>query len=149
MLVTKEKVYVVTGSCLVSNVVCEAIACKKYPTLPRKLEIIVNKVTELYKREFKRNSSDDFYTIEFTSYETVYEWVRKNITSIREVQELNLSQSEINAGITLDTCDTLTSAEWKALLDNERSIAENEDYIDMGAFTRNLAYRLIGDSLKF
>ena len=42
-----NEAYAVSGHSLVANVVHEAIKRRAYPTLPRKVDIIVNKVTEL------------------------------------------------------------------------------------------------------
>lgn len=94
----------VSGCKLVANVVYEAIICKSYPTLPRKANIIVEKVTELYKREIER-VTDDFYSRFFANYDELFDWLNENVTTIPEIQELNLSQDEYDSGISVNNPD--------------------------------------------
>lgn len=137
--------FAVTGGSLIGNVVYEAIKCKNYPTLPRKIDIIVNKVTELYKREFDNFMYDNFYIKYFDTSEELHEWIKANIMTIPEIQELNLTQVEYNEGITVDDPNRPKYAFTSSY---ENTPPENEDFIDLEAYSRNLCHDLIRENIE-
>ena len=47
-----DRAFSLSHSTFISEAVCEMIRCKTFPTMPRKLDIIIQKLTELYEREF-------------------------------------------------------------------------------------------------
>ncbi len=136
--------YMVNGASLVANVIYEAIKCKTYPTLPRKIDAIVEKVTALYKRDFERVTSD-FYLRQFDTYDELMTWLKENITPIPEIQEMNLSKSEFDAGVTVDSDDRpkyCFTSRYSA------AVPEDDDFVDLGAFTRNLAHDLMRENIE-
>jgi len=135
---------IVNDSNLVANVIYEAIKCKSYPTLPRKIGIIVEKVTEIYKREFEK-ISDDFYCKEFQSVNELVNWLYETIFVIPEIQELNLSQSEFESGIAVD--DTERDP-FVFTYRYSKPCAEDDDFVGLDAFTRNLAHNLVRENVE-
>lgn len=87
----------VNGSHLIANVIAEAITCKEFPTLPRNIEIIAEKVKAVYEKEFERVGKN-FYLRYFADYDELYQWLKKHLLTIPEITQLNLRQREYDAG---------------------------------------------------
>jgi lambda repressor-like predicted transcriptional regulator len=136
--------YMVVGSNLVANVIYEAIRCKTYPTLPRKADIICDKVTFLYKQEFEKMSDDFYYRTFKTEYE-IFEWLNKHIKPIQEIQELNLSQREFEKGVTVDDHER-DKYVFASRYSNPPDI--KDDFVDLDAFIRNLQHDLILENIN-
>ena len=136
--------FVVSGSGLVANVIATAIKTKEYPTLPRKADVIVEKVTAVYKKEFKENFSGDYYQDEFNGYPELLNWLYENIASIPEIEELSITQAMFEAGFRIDDPDPghFTYVQ----LQRPRE-PEKDDFVDIHAYTRNLAQALIKDCI--
>lgn len=133
----------VTCDNLIANVVKVGITCKEYPTIPRKVEIIIDKIGEICSKNFER-LSDGFSYKEFDSYNSLEKWLYENITSIPEIQELNLTPEEYLAEIKVDDPNrehfVFTSAYSK-----RRDGCD--DFMGLDAFTRNLTHELIKEEL--
>lgn len=134
---------VISGSELVGQIVYVGITCKSYPTLPRKLDIIIGRVTALYKEQFTK-MHEDFYYKNFDSYQEIINWLTETILPIPEIQELNLSEQEFCAGVTVED-----ESRDEMFLMSRYSFAprESDDFIDLHAFIRNIAQNLIRNML--
>jgi hypothetical protein len=134
----------ISGGELVAQIVYESIKCKTWPTLPRKIDIIVAKVSELYHREFER-ISDDFYLRTFATYNELRDWLKENILAISEIEEMNLSQTEYEAGIKVGDEDRD-----KFVFSSRYSPAcpINEDFVDLDAYVRNVCHDLIRSCIE-
>ena len=134
-----ERPFIINGSELVASVIYQAIKCKNYPTIPRQIGIIIERVRKLYLEDWER-FSDDYYCKEFETYNELLTWLEDNIMTIPEIRELNLSEIEFEAGITVDDPKRATYA-----FTSRYSPAppENEDFIDLDAYVRNLCHDLI------
>jgi len=139
----KLSIFTVSGNDLVSNAIYESIRCKTYPTLPRKIDDIVYKLTELYEREFERISSN-FYLKRFKTYDELHSWLNINVKSISEIQELNLSQNEYDARVSVDDPDRpkyIFASRYSKPCD------PNDDFIDLDAYIGNLTQNLIRENI--
>jgi len=136
--------YSTNGSALVANIIYEAIKCKAYPTLPRKIDAICEKATEIYKREFEKIGGD-FYYRAFATYDELLNWLKEHILPIPEIQELNLSKNEFDAGITVDNPDRPAFAFTSRY---SPAIPEDDDFMDLDAFIRNLAHDLMRENIE-
>jgi hypothetical protein len=131
--------FMIGGSELVAQAVYEGIKCKTWPTLPRKLDTIVAKISELYLREFKR-VSEDFYIKEFSTYDELHSWLKEHLLAIPEIEEMNLSQTEFDAGVKVEDEDR-----GKFVFTSRCSPAcpASEDFVDLDAYVRNVCHDLI------
>jgi hypothetical protein len=148
MLLTQKDLalepFIVTGKKLVALVIYEAIMCKTYPTLPRKIDAIVNKVTDLYKSEFKR-VTDDFYFKEFGTYDEIYSWLEKHLLAILEIEELNLDQEEFDLGIGVHDENRQSSCLSSRYT---KTCPPEKDFVDLDAYIRNICHDIICDHIN-
>jgi hypothetical protein len=129
----------ISGGELLAQVIYEAIRCKTWPSLPRKSDIIATKVSELYTREFER-ISDDFYLKTFETYDELYTWLKEHLLTISEIEEMNLSQKEYEAGVKV-----ADESRDKYVFSSRYSppCPRDEDFIDLDAYIRNVCHDLI------
>lgn len=132
--------FIVNGSSLVASVVYEAFQCKTFPTLPRKLDIIVSKVIELYLTEFQKVTYD-FHCKDFATYEELFDWLHMHLLQIKEIRELNLSEAEAEAGIDVD-------GDARIRWTGEGTLPIEHDFIDLEAFIRNIAHDIIRSNVN-
>ena len=144
----EEGNFIINGKELVANVIYEAITCKSYPTLPRNIETITNKVTELYKKEFKKFTlySEDYYTKTFKDYTELLDWLKDYILPIKEIQDLNLTENEIENGIT--DIEDRTRDKFVFSSRYSKAIPIKEDFVDLDAYIRNLCHDLIREKIE-
>lgn len=150
MSLTKEQlfpengVFMISGNDLVSCVIYEAIKCKHFPTIPRKVDIIVEKVTELYQREFEK-ITDDFYLKGFDTQGELLWWLSKHLLAIPEIEELNLSQVEYNAGIKVHDEKRIG---WVFTSAYSKNPPKEDDFVDLDAYVRNISHDLIRNCIE-
>jgi len=134
-----EPPWLISSHGLVSCVISECITCKTWPTLPRKAEAIVEKLTSLYMEEFEA-VSDNFWLKEFRSYNELVDWCREKLLAIDEIRELNLSQEEFERGVGVDD-----EERGKFVFTDRYSppCKKKDDFMDLDAFYRNVAHSLI------
>jgi len=135
-----HQIFIVNGGDLVANALYEAVKCKMYPTLPRNIDVITEKLTALYKSHF-RYVTDDIYMKEFFGYTALLGWIEENVMVIPEIRELNIRQREYDLG-ERDADSDRPSFPRKA-----DSFGVEEDFIDLGAFSRNLCHDLIRENI--
>ena len=135
--------YHANGGDLVANVMYQATKCRCYPALPRKADIIFEKVTEIYKAQFEK-IGNSFYLRYFPTYDDLFNWLKEYILPIPEIQELNLSRAEYEAGITIDDPERGKYAFCGRGIPDP---LESEDFIDLDAFIRNLAHDLMRENI--
>jgi hypothetical protein len=149
MALTKEqlglKEYIVTGNKLVANIIYEATIALSLPRLPRNAEIIVEKVREVYRKEFKQSPGSEFHIRTFGNYDELVNWIKEHIMTIPEIRNLNLSDSEVERGVTVNDVNRgkfyLTSR-----FDGDPD--PKDDFIDLGAYARNLAHSLMRENIE-
>jgi hypothetical protein len=149
MYLTKEqlgvKEYVVTGRKLVANVIYEAVVAMSLPRLPRDAETIIQKVIEVYRREFSCPCGNEFHIRSFATYKELQDWIASYIMTIPEVQNMNLSQNEVDNGITVDDPNrggyVITSR-------YSKDPDPKDDFIDLGAYANNLAHSLMRENIE-
>jgi len=133
----------VDGSRLVGAVIYTAIVCKSYPTLPRHVALIVDKVTEIYKKEFDKIAGD-FYYKEFKTMVELESWVEEHILTIPEIIDLNLSQKEYDNGVKVDE----DRKQYTFVSRHSKPVIEEDDFIDLDAYCRNLVQFLIRENVR-
>jgi len=142
-------VFLFNGSDLVAACIYAGIKCKTFPTLPRNANIIAEKVTQLYLREFER-VSNDYYCRVFESYSDLCDWLDENLKAIPEIRELNLRQREYDLGYRVDAVDAEESVGVDARPDFPRVydvFTPEEDFIDVDAYVSYVARVLIRNKL--
>jgi len=131
----------VSGADLVACVIQTAMTCREYPMLPRDVHIIADEVTKLYKSQF-RNPINNLYTRDFSGYDDLHKWIKENILPIQKIREMNLSQSEFDAGI-----DVKNRGSFVAVGRGFPAIPEDDDFVDLDAFARNLVHNIIRSNI--
>ena len=149
MCLTKEQLgvtkYIVTDRQLVANVVYEATRAYTLPRLPRNAEIIVEKVREVYHREFKRpHDNSEFHIRTFETYGELVNWIKEHIMTIPEIQDLNLTDSEVERGLTVD--DVKDKFVFTSRYSDDPD--PKDDFIDLGALARNLTHSLMRENIE-
>jgi len=135
--------WLINNKDLIACVIYQGIVCKTWPTLPRKADIIVQKLTTLCEESFER-ISDDFYLKEFHSYDDLCGWLKKELLSIFEIEELNLTHTEFEAGVKVHD----ESRAGYVFTDRySPPCLSNDDFIDLDAFYRNVAHDLLRQRL--
>lgn len=136
--------FLISNNELIACVIYEAMKCKTHSTIPRKVEVIIDKVRTLYFETFER-ISDTFYLKSFENYKTLLDWISEYIMTIQEIRELNLSRTEAEAGVGVDDA---TRGKYVFCSTGSPSPLEGEDFIDLDAYARNLAHDLIRSCIE-
>lgn len=101
---------------------------------PRKAEIIMTKVRDSFRE--KAQNSNEWYTI--TIEETEYRnFISNLLLSIKEVEELNLSQIEYENGVSVDD-ENRSKYKFTSAYDVETPESWKSDFIDLDAFVDNV-----------
>ena len=101
---------------------------------PRKAEIIMQKVRDLFRENAFHDNEIYFATIE---KENLYEYIKKLLFSIPEFMELNLSHIEYENGISVED-DSRAKFVFHTRYDKVTSESWKSDFIDLDAFVQNV-----------
>ena len=126
---------------VVAYAIFEAMVCKTWVSLPRKADVIVEKLTELCHGEgWEKVITDDFWLREFASYSDLLSWIEDKVMVIPEIREMNLSNEEYARGIGVDD-----ESRGRYVFSDRYSPAcpQDEDFVDLDAYSRNLAHDII------
>jgi hypothetical protein len=135
----------VTGNEFVSEVFRAIIRSYEIPRVPRKAEIIMSKLIELYKREFENAVHEEFYLRHFSSSDDLHTWLKTNLLAIPEIEELNLSQNEFAAGVKVSD---ESRSRFSFCSAHDSSCPFDEDFIDLDALVRNICHGLIRNAVE-
>jgi hypothetical protein len=80
----------------------------------------------------------------FKAYGELANWIKEHIMTIPEIQDLNLTDSEVERGLTVDDVKD------KFVLTSRYSDDPDpkDDFIDLGAYARNLVHSLIRENIE-
>ncbi|QVK17751.1 hypothetical protein KHQ81_13000 [Mycoplasmatota bacterium] len=101
---------------------------------PRKADVIMKKVKEAFRKI--AYNSNEFYTCEVDS-KKLNEFIHNLLFSIDEFRELNLSQTEFDAGVKVDDPNR-GKYKFTSRYDVETPDSWKTDFIDLDAFERNV-----------
>lgn len=137
-----ERKYCISRRTFVGN--CIGTIVRMAPAnKPRKLEIINDKLIAYFRentKQFAVNKEGQPYpeTSEYINYpKMTEEQIKKlinNIVSIKEIEELNLSNYEYNKGVSVNDENRPT---W-CFVDRYSQQNEDDNFIDLWALTRNI-----------
>lgn len=113
------------------------------PSHPRKFNTIMTKLMEIIDRTFDEGS---IHTKMISiAYKDVHLWIETVVKSIPEILELNLTASEYNAGVTLETRKNPDSI---VITSRYTVIPEDEDFVDIDALIRNITFSLCKEAAE-
>jgi len=143
---TKEELnrpdtFIVNGHDFLGCVIFHATVCKENPSLPRKIDVLFERLTTLYKEQFDK-AGKNFYLKEF-KYTELRPWLREHLLPIEEIKLLNLSIYEEKKGIDVDD----ENRDGFVVTDRHASIKEEHDFVDLEALVQNVSNDLILHSI--
>lgn len=105
---------------------------------PRKAEIIMQKLRDVFRSEAYNNN--EYYTVTIET-DNLYNWLKDKLFSIPEFRELNLTQEEYEKGVSVDD-ERRPKFAFTSRYDVYDSESWRKDFIDLDAFVQNVHRRL-------
>lgn len=133
---SSDKVYVFDKNELKASVAYALCLLYNAGKCPRNLETIIDKVDDFISNNYEIRSG---YLVEL-SVTQIRALGKKLASSIKEIENLNLSNNEIKSGIT----DASDPNRYSSIVLTSRysNIPKDDDFIDLDAFGQILAYTL-------
>ena len=126
--------FLLSGRDLLTGVCGTCIDAYLMDLWPRNLEVIFHRVAEVYKQNFEEQLPN-FYVRHFTDAAELDDFVGQHIMSIPEIIDLNLSQDEVDRGISVND----ENRDKYSFVDRYTPIEPaNEAFVDLGALQRNI-----------
>jgi len=136
--------WLINNKDLIACCVYQGIVCKTWPTLPRKLDVIVDQLRRVCEWTFER-MSDDFYLKEFNSYDELRSWLKDHLLAIPEIEEMNLSDEEYARGVQVED----EGRAYYAFSDRySPPCPAAEDFVDLDAYVRNVCHDLLRQQIE-
>lgn len=139
-----EGSFCISNATLISEAIAEGIRCKNWSTLPRKADMIIEKIEEVCAKEFEK-VTDSFYWRAFADYDALFDWLREHILPIPEIQAMNLTQAEHDAKVELDDP---SRPQFVFISRYSPDRAKDDDFVDIDAYIRNLCHNLIRECIQ-
>ncbi len=130
-----ENGIIVSKKTLIGYAIYEAIVCRSYPKIPINIDYLIRDLNLICDKFFEK-ITDDYCCKTFKNIEEIEYFINQEIMCLNSFKELNLSTYEFNVGVNIDNSDR-KSCKDKIL----------DDFIDLGAYSRNLAHDLFIDYL--
>ncbi len=128
----------VTGDSLLTNAIAEAMSCREYYRVPRNVYDIERDICTVIRIMFE---GDETFSFEyFYSYDELHDWLRKFILPFPSIQELNISDKDFEEG-------EESNDEVRFITRFSAPGFKEDDFVDLGAYIRNLCHRLIKDAI--
>jgi hypothetical protein len=116
--------------------------CQAPNRQPRKVEIIMQKVKDAFRKD--AYNDNEYYSIRIPEADS-YNYIKSLLKGIPEFEELNLSQIEFDKHITVED-ENRPKYKLTSRYDIETYESWKHDFIDLDAFIRNVHIRLLNIS---
>lgn len=134
--------YTITNGNLLAAAIAIATTCKSTPALPLNIHAIDEEIRVLLEKEFHK-VGENFYVRTFFSYDSLHEWIREFVISLPSITELNLTNREYEAGLRAKDVHDDSRAHIVFVSAFSPPIPQDEDFVDLDAYARNLCHALI------
>ena len=126
--------YILNNAKFVSEVVAQLFRSRTFSVMPRKLDIIVDKLYSLCEKEF--DPVGKIYCRAFEDYDDILKWLKIHLMTIPEIREINLQQCEYDAGERDVDGD-------RPFFESGGQLTKETEFIDLDAFVNNVCQGLI------
>lgn len=134
----KEKLkegIIVSQKELIGYAIYEAIVCRQFAKIPISIDYMIRDMNVICESEFER-ITNNFYCKTFKNVNEIEEWIKSHLMILDSFKQLNISDYEFSKKV---TCESDIRLKCK----NDKQ----DDFVDLGAYARNLTHDLLREYL--